>query len=179
MRQSRRHSRVTTALTLTVLVGVLAGMGYFGLRAATAPLPSLSEGSADVETCPPEALEVQRFVLRRQVQVSVFNAGTRSGQANRGLARLERAGFIGGNLGNAPDGVRVPRALVWTTEEDDTAAALVARVLGEGTEVEVVPEDLGPGVDVLLGNDFEDIDTDAPRRLELPEPIERCIDVDS
>lgn len=82
-----------------------------------------------------------------------------------------------GNAGNSPEGVRIRRALVWTTEENDSAAQLVARTLGRGVRVEVVPEDLGPGIDVLVGNRFSGLDRQAPRRVRLDEPIERCIDV--
>jgi hypothetical protein len=170
------RSKVVSGVTLLVLVLVLAGMAVYGFRAATAPLPGLGAATS-VEDCSEEELQVQRFITRSDVQVSVFNAGNRSGQAGRSLDRLEDAGFVAGNAGNAPDGVRVGRAVVWTTEEDDTAARLVARSIGRRIAVEVVPDDLGPGVDVLVGNGFRGLDRDAPRRLRLEEPIERCIDI--
>ncbi len=41
----------------------------------------------------------------------------------------------------------------------------------------MVPDDLGPGVDVLVGNRFRSIDRSAPRRLKLPKPVETCVNV--
>jgi hypothetical protein len=44
---------------------------------------------------------------------------------------------------------------VLTTEKNDLAAALVARQFGSKTKVTVSDTDLGPGVDVVVGNDFD------------------------
>lgn len=169
----RRH--LTSALTLVVLLVVLAGMAVFGVRALTAPLPDTS--TAGGEECSDAEKQVQEFITRGDVQVSVYNAGRTSGLAGTTLEKLERAGFRGGNAGNAPDGARVPRALVWTTKPDDSAAQLVASVLGPRTRVRVVPDDLGPGVDVLVGDRFDRVAPGAPRRIKLAEPVENCIDV--
>ncbi|KQT90677.1 hypothetical protein ASG49_13015 [Marmoricola sp. Leaf446] len=168
----RRH--ITTAATLVVLLLVLAGMAVFGVRALTAPLPDRSAGGP---ACSSAERQVQEFVTRRDVQVSVYNAGSISGRAGTVLETLEEAGFRGGNAGNAPADVRVQRAVVWTTEADDSAAELVAASLGPRTRVEVVPEDLGPGVDVLVGDRQISVSPDAPRRVRLPQPVEKCIDV--
>lgn len=166
--------RITTAVTLTVLCVMLVAMAVVGFRAATAPVPGLDTGE---EECAAVEKNVKRFVARREVQVSVFNASNRSGLAGRTLDRLVEKGFKPGNPGNAPDGVKVRRAVVWTTEEDDSSAALVARNLGTGVRVIVTEQDLGPGVDVLIGNRFERLPRKAPKRVPLPAPVETCIDV--
>lgn len=168
----RRH--LTTAATLVVLLLVLAGMAVFGVRAATAPLPD--SGGADAG-CSDAEKQVTEFVRRGDVQVSVYNAGSRSGLAGTSLQKLEDAGFRGGNAGNAPEDATVQRAIVWTTEAQDPAAQLVAAALGPRTRVRLVPEDLGPGVDVLVGDRFDRVDPQAPRRLKLDQPVERCVDV--
>jgi hypothetical protein len=166
--------RITTAVTLTVLCGLLVAMAVVGFQAATAPLPGLQTGE---EECTAVEKDVKKFVARREVQVSVFNASNRSGLAGRTLDRLVERGFKPGNPGNAPDGVKVRRAVVWTTEEDDSSALLVARNLGTGVRVIVTEQDLGPGVDVLIGNRFKRLPQQAPRRVQLPDPVETCIDV--
>ena len=168
----RRH--LTTAATLVVLLIVLAGMAVFGVRAATAPFPG--SGSADAG-CTEAEKQVQEFIARRDVQVSVYNAGSKSGLAGTTLQKLEDAGFRGGNAGNAPDDATVQRAIVWTTEAQDPAAQLVASALGPRTRVRLVPEDLGPGVDVIVGDRFDRVDPKAPRRIKLDQPVEKCIDV--
>lgn len=168
--------RIVTGVTLVVLLVVLAGMAVYGFKAATAPLPGRS-ASPTKKPCTAAGKQVQRFVSRGQVQVSVFNAGTQSGLAGTTLQKLEDAGFRGGNAGNAPGNARVRRAVVWTTLPNDSSARLVALSLGRGTRVQVVTGDLGPGVDVLVGNQFGSLDGKAPNRVRLTRPVETCVDV--
>ena len=66
------------------------------------------------------------MLQRGEVQVSVFNAGTRNGLAGQTLDTLEAAGFRAGDAGNAPSSAEVRRALVWTTQPNDYSARLVA-----------------------------------------------------
>src|SRR4051794_8943984 len=119
-------------------------MAVYGVKSALAPLPGAS--SAD-PTCSGTEKQVQQYLKRSDVQVSVFNAGTRGGLAGDTLDKVEAAGFKAGNAGNAPKSVTVRRALVWTTEPNDPAAKLVALAFGKGTRVEVTETDLGPGID--------------------------------
>jgi hypothetical protein len=167
--------RLTTAVTLAVLVVVLAAMAVIGFQQLTAPLP---DAPAAQETCSGAEKEVQKFVRRNEVQVSVFNAGSREGLAGSTLERVEEAGFRAGNSGNAPDGAKVRRAVVWTTEQADRSAQLVALAFGPRTRVRVTEQDLGPGVDVLVGDRFRRLDPKAPRRVKLPEAVENCVPVD-
>ncbi len=167
--------KLTTAVTLVVLLVVLCAMAVYGYRAALAPLPG-SASSSD-ETCSNSEKNVQRFLKRGEVQVSVFNAGTRKGLAGSTLDKLEASGFRAGNAGNAPGGANVHRAVVWTTESDDSSAKLVALAFGRGTRVEVTKTDLGPGIDVLVGNRFKGLDKKAPQKIRLPLPVETCIKV--
>ena len=123
-----------------VLCVLLVAMAVVGFKAATAPVPGFEAGE---EECSAVEKDVKKFVARGEVQVSVFNASNRSGLAGRTLDRLVERGFKPGNPGNAPDGVKVRRAVVWTTEEDDSSALLVARNLGTGVRVIVTEQDLG------------------------------------
>jgi hypothetical protein len=154
---------------------VLAGMAIYGFKKALAPLPG-GGPSAD-PTCSGTEKQVQKFLKRSEVQVSVFNAGTRSGLAGQTLDKVEGAGFKAGNAGNAPGSANVRRAVVWTTTPNDPSAKLVALALGRGTRVVVTETDLGPGVDVLVGNRFNSLDKKAPTRIRLTQPVETCIKV--
>ena len=167
--------KVTTGITLLVLVLVLGGMAVYGVKAALAPLP---EGSSEGPECSETEKEIKQFLRRGEVQVSVFNAGSRDGLASTTLEKIEEAGFKGGNAGNAPRTAEVRRAVVWTTTPNDTGAKLVALALGRGTQVEVTETDLGPGVDVLVGNKFRGLAKKAPQRLRLPQAVETCVEVD-
>lgn len=166
--------RITTAVTLVVLFVVLCGMAVYGFNQFTAPFPGRP---SEKKTCSDVEKQVQGYLQRSEVQVSVFNTGTRAGLAGATLDRIEEAGFRAGNAGNAPKGTQVRRAVVWTTKPDDPAAALVAQALGKRTPVEVTDVDLGPGIDVLVGNRFRELDRGAARRIKLAAPVETCVPV--
>ena len=167
--------RITTAVTLVALVVILAGMAVYGFKSALAPLPG---GKSSDPTCSGTEKQVQKYLKRSDVQVSVYNAGSRSGLAGQTLEKFDAAGFRAGNAGNAPGSAQVRRAVVWTTQPSDPSARLVALALGRGTRVEVTETDLGPGIDVLVGNRFRGLDRKAPQRVRLPRPVETCIKVD-
>ena len=80
--------------------------GVLRLEGGPKPLPG-RQGSA-ATTCSSEK-QVQKFLTRHDVQVSVFNAGNRSGLAGVTLDKLETAGFNAGNAGNAPGTAEVRR----------------------------------------------------------------------
>ena len=167
--------KITTAVTLVVLLLLLIGMAAYGYALLTAPLPSRPTAE---EKCTGAEKEVQGFLKRKQVQVSVFNAGTREGFAGVTLERIVDAGYRAGNSGNAPKSAKVRRAVVWTTDENDSAAKLVATSLGKRTKIEVTETDLGPGIDVLVGNKFKGLNRKAPKRIRLTDPVEKCVPVD-
>ena len=158
-----------------VLLLVLGGMAVYGFRSALAPLP---DRSSPDPTCSETETEVQRFLRRGEVQVSVFNAGDKEGFAGKTLEKVEAAGFKAGNSGNAPGSAGVRRAVVWTTEPGDTSARLVALAFGKRTRVQVTETDLGPGIDVIIGNRFKGLDKKAPNRIRLPRPVTTCVEVD-
>ncbi|MEO7350300.1 MAG: LytR C-terminal domain-containing protein [Marmoricola sp.] len=167
--------KVTTAVTLLVLLAVLGGMAIYGFNALTAPFPG---SSATEKKCSRAEKQMQGFLTRTEVQVSIFNAGKRKGLASTTLDRVEAAGFRAGNAGNAPKSAEVRRAVVWTTKPNDQAAELVARAFGRRTRIAVTHTDLGPGIDVLVGNKFKGLAAKAPRRIRLAAPVETCIPVD-
>jgi hypothetical protein len=169
---SRPSRRIVTGVTLVVLAVVLCLMGYLGVKKALEPFPSGKASSTP--TCTAHK-QVQKFLTRKDVQVSVFNAGDRNGLASATLDKAEAAGFVGGNAGNAPGTAQVRRAVVWTTKPDDYSAKLVALAFGPATQVVVTKTDLGPGVDVLVGNRFRGLDKSAAKRIRLPKPVETCV----
>jgi hypothetical protein len=168
----RRH--LVTTVTLLVLLGVLCVMAAVGVKQALEPFPAKKKPTAT--GCSHPQKQVQEFLTRKDVQVSVFNAGSRNGLASETLAKVEAAGFAAGNAGNAPGTANVRRAVVWTTKADDYSAKLVALAFGPQTQVQVTKTDLGPGVDVLVGNAFKGLPKHAPARLRLPKPLETCIE---
>lgn len=144
---------MTTGITLLVLIGILAAGAWIGTQSLFAPLPG--EESADpAPRCAIKALRKGQRISTRQVVVSVFNAGTRAGLADETMGALTNRGFDRGTTGNAPAGSGVKVAQIWTTRRTDAAARLVAQQFGPAIKVKIKRVDLGPGVDVVVGNDF-------------------------
>lgn len=157
------NRRTVTAITLTVLLALLAVGAYIGWQALFAPL---SDPEGDARTAEGCADGVARgdTVRTRDVTVSVYNAGTRAGLAGQTQDELVARGFIPGDLGNAPDdlaSVRFVRVLAETRR--DPAAQLVALQFGRRTRVQAAP-DLGSGVEVVVGDRFKGLDK-APRKI--------------
>jgi hypothetical protein len=151
---ARRH--LTTAITLLVLVAILVLGVLLGTKSLFAPLPGDGTPKAEPSpTCSPKAVKKGQRIRSTQVQVSVFNGGTQSGLADSTMRKLAARGFTAGDVGNAPSGVTAKRVRVLTTEKNDLAAQLVARQFGSSTKVTVSTTDLGPGVDVVVGNAFD------------------------
>jgi hypothetical protein len=166
---------LTAGVSLAVGVVLVCVMAVWGYHAMTAPIVDTTRaGTTSGPSCKPADQKVSKYVHRGDVTVSVYNAGKRAGRAQATLDLLERAGFKPGAIGNAPSGTKVARAQVYSTKADDPAAELVARALGKNTQVVHSDEDLGPGIDVVIGDKFKQLDPSAPRRLELAQPEVTC-----
>jgi hypothetical protein len=168
--ESRRR---TTLITLASFAAVVLVMAVWGYQAMTAPFEDVSATSTGPD-CAPEDQTIVRVVRRAEVTVSVYNTGKRSGRAQDALDLLEAAGFKPGAVGNAPDDLKVPRAEVRTTREDNPAAKLVAASFGKDTRIVVVDEDYGPGIDVFIGDKFTKLKSSAPGKMNLPKPQTTC-----
>jgi hypothetical protein len=167
--------RLTTGVTLVVLVIVCCGMAVWGYRAATAPIADSSAGPTTAgPTCQSQDQKVTKYVKRGDVTVSVYNSGKKSGRAQQTADLLEQAGFRPGEVKNAPEGVKTDRAAVYSAKADDPAAELVALALGKSTQVVHSDQEFGPGVAVVIGDKFRHLDPNAPKRLKLPQPEVEC-----
>jgi hypothetical protein len=167
---------ITTTITMLVLCGVLVLGAVWGWRSLFADLPA-EEASAprpSGPSCTTEEVDAGQRLRSSQVRVSVFNGGNRSGLADETMSRLANRGFKRGAVGNAPSDVNVRRVEVWSTQENDAEARLVARQFGKRLKVTVSDQDLGPGVDVIVGNAFRGF-VKGPRSVKVRAPEEVCV----
>ncbi len=154
-------------ITFVVLVAILGVGAVVGWKAVSTPVPSLTDDAPSDEPTCREGLAPGDVVRTGDVTVSVFNAGKRSGLADQTLGELTARGFLAGEVGNAPGDVgSVKFVRVLAPRQDDPAAQLVARQFGPKTLVQPTDEDLGAGVDVVVGDKFRGLAKKAPRRLQ-------------
>lgn len=168
---------ITTAVTMMALIAMLIVGAVWGWRSLFAPLPEEAVVAEEpAPTCTSEQIQPGQRIRSAQVRVSVLNASNRSGLAGSTLDKLLNRGFIAGEAANAPEGVNVRRVQVRTTERNDPRARLVARQFGKNLKPQVVEEDLGPGVDVVLGDRFQKL-VKAPRGIEVKQRQEICVPI--
>jgi hypothetical protein len=176
---TQQSRRLTSTITLAVSAVAVVIMGIAGFHKLTAPIPNdtatkVNKTDNTVSCQPGETEVVVRKVHRSQVVVSVYNAGKKAGRAGDTMSLLEDAGFVAGAVGNAPAGSAVVRAEVHTKKANATAAKLVALALGKNTPVIVDESDLGPGINVFIGDKFRKLDKSAPTVMALPTPNVSC-----
>ena len=168
----RRH--LTTTVTMLVLVGLLVLGATWGWKSLFADLPETGTTAATpTPTCKPEKVEPGQKITAKQVRVSVFNGGSRSGLAGQTLDKLAERGFLTGDVGNAPSDIEVKRVQVWSTTRHDDQARLVARQFGKDVKVRHSNQDLGAGVDVIVGDDFKRL-VKAPHAITVKRPQRFC-----
>lgn len=149
--------RISTATaTLLSLVVILVVGVIWGFSALTAPFGDSATGTDaaadDGAACPAKAA-AGRAVRPREVVVSVLNAGTRRGRAAEIMGQLADQGFRQGVIGNAPAGVEVGLAEVWTSRPTAAATRLVRSTLPSSTRVRPVPAGVeGKGVILVVGD---------------------------
>jgi hypothetical protein len=144
-------SRVRSLATLAALAGVLVIAGVWGWTAISEPFPQRSGRPV----CVDREFAKGDPITRRDVTVSVLNAGTRVGLAGLTMDLLVDAGFHEGSEGNTPGKRRVDRVEIWTEEPNNPAVRLVASHLGD-VQVMRRPADK-PGVLVVVGDGFDDL----------------------
>lgn len=160
---------------MVALIALLMAGAWIGWQALSAPLPGEDDGPERVAgpQCE-EGFARGDVVTRADVTVSVFNAGSRSGLADQTLSELTARGFIRGEVGNAPEELGEVRFVrVVAPAKRDPAARLVALQFGRNTLVQKVADDLGPGVDVVVGDDFSGL-VDARKRIKARRDSSSC-----
>jgi hypothetical protein len=160
--------KIRTAVTMLVLIGILCAGAWYGWT-------RLSEAGAeftdDPAAAPSEECATPDPVTARagQTVVSVFNAGAPTGSGGLVMDALEARNFQRGALANAPSDVDVDGLEVWATDIESPEAQLVARQLRRAELVQRLTTP-GPGVNIIVGREFDSL-RKAPRRLTVePEP---------
>jgi hypothetical protein len=157
-----------TATTMLVLLFTLVAAAYFGWVGLTRGWlggdgdSAAADRSARSCTRPPPVT-----VRARSVRVSVYNAGAPEGQATEVMEALLGQGFVEGELTDAPEPIEVEGIVLWPGDARRGAVRLVERQFADA-RVADRRRTLGPGVNVLVGEDFDRLSRGAPRSMDVP-----------
>jgi len=142
------QARMRSAITLLCLLVVLLIGVAWAWSAVSEPFPEREEAA----TCTSTVVAAGEKVYPDQVTVSVLNAGTSEGLADRTMTSLVAAGLDEGELGNARE-TDVGGVEIWADDVDNPAVKLVTSFLGK--DAKVVRRDTPlPGINVVVGEEF-------------------------
>jgi hypothetical protein len=169
-----------TPITLLVLLGVLLGAAFYGWQTIISPA---TEDDSPPSAGKPHCDKVQEFhqgqlIRANDIIVNVFNSGLIGGLASETLHTLRDRGFKAGVSDNAPDGVAATNVSIITDSRDSPPVRLVANQF-KGVVRFVKGADLGPGIDIVVGDSFAGIDKSAKRSLRLHRNVNTCASVDT
>lgn len=166
-----------TPITLLVLVGVLLAAAFYGWNALVNPEEALPKHRSQLVEAPAcsklERFRIGEKVKSRDIVVNVYNAGGIAGLAGETLDALVDNGFQGGIADNAPISVAARNVTVLTKSKRDPLARLVALQFKGDVTFAAGPK-MAPGIDVVVGDEFVQVDTAAHRALVLRRPITTC-----
>lgn len=153
--ESQNLRRLVTPVTLIALCGILAFGAWWGYKQVTAPLfpptPCVETSTAELATT--------------QVVARVLNGGFTTGLGTKVKTSMEGLGFTVSSTGNTEE--RIKKTIIVAHTADSPEAQLVAGFFPEST-VRADPNRVDGQVDVLIGSEYIDINTQAPKSVAVP-----------
>lgn len=168
-----------TPITLAVLLVILLGAAAYGWHTVVGPVTSDDAAPATTaptttQVCTERKTYPAGDVIRAQsFKVNVYNAGGVSGQAGDVLAALQSRGFRQGVADNPPQGVSASNVTILTWAPNQPQVRLVQQQF-RGPVKLVRGPNLGPGVDIVVGAEYEGLATDAPASYTVRKETTVC-----
>lgn len=164
-----------TPVTLVVLLVILLGSAYYGWQAvtetATSATPTTPTTTPKTTKCKHTTTRKAQRVQATDIVVNVYNAGSVSGLASATSSDLSAKGFQSGEVTDAPAGVQATNVTILAKATRSPEVRLVANQF-EGP-VAFRKDDIGPGVDVVVGDAFQAVDAQAKPFLVLRKTVRR------
>jgi hypothetical protein len=182
-RTGRREVAVSlrTPITLVVLFVVLMGAAYYGWQ--TVISPGTEDHDPPATSSKPKCENVEEFhkgqlIRSKDVLVNVYNAGRISGLASDTLSELSDRGFNPGVSDNAPAAVTASNVTILTSSRQSPLVQLVAQQF-QGVVKYAKGRGLDPGVDIIVGDDFQGLNVSAKTSLRVKRSISTCTSTDT
>ncbi len=157
-------SHVRTTITMLVLLGIVVGASWWAWTTLQDGRTATEEPAATpsmVCTTPPPKKTTAKKVL-----VSVYNAGAPTGTGGEVMDALNRRGFKRGEIDVAPHDANFDGVVVWTPKPQSAAVQLVVKQFRRARILDR-PNPPGPGVNVMVGSEFESLKPKAPRQVTV------------
>lgn len=170
--RGRRFRRLRTAITMLLLIGLVAGATWYAWQIVTEPTDVDDEPVATTPACavpvpedppPPE-----------EISVNVYNGTNRSGLANQVAREMREIGFVTLDVANDPLGRSITGvAEIRAAEQDEYVTFIMSQFPGS---VFLADERQDEAIDVVLGQAFEQIgpQDDEPDPDSTNPPIPPC-----
>lgn len=153
-RRHRKHRR--TAITLLIVLALVAGAFYYAASYWKSPSRSAASGCPTTSTADPNATAAAAPAPPEpsQITVNVYNSTNRSGLAADVGKQVKARGFVVGTVANDPLKKTIAQPAQIRSGPNGQAAAAVVAALLPGAEV--VQDARGDGsVDLAIGNGFQ------------------------
>jgi hypothetical protein len=172
--------RLRTPITLGVLIGVLVGAAYFGWKTVISPA---TEDTSPPAATKPRCENVEEFhkgqlIKAKDILVNVYNAGGITGLASDTLSSLSNRGFNSGVADNAPGSVSASNVTILTDARRAPQVQLVAAQF-KGSVVYAKGANLAPGIDIVVGDNFQGLNGKAKNSLRVKRDISTCTETDT
>lgn len=168
-----------TPVTMLVLLGILLGAAYYGWSTIVSPDQDKDNAATQTPATKktPGCTSVKRFkkgqaVRAEDIRVNIYNAGQIPGIAGETLDALTSKGFKDGVASNAPEAMSATNVTIVTKEPKSPEVRLV-RIQFRGP-VKVVKGELSPGIDVLVGDEFQSVDSTIRTEITSHKNIAGC-----
>lgn len=176
---------IRTPVTMLILLGVLLGAAFYGWKTIISPATGGTPQTAitpSTHTTRPAKCTVRVLfhkgekIKAKKVRVNVYNAGNITGLASDTLNALASNKFRPGIADNAPSGVTASNVSIITDPKIGATPPdkLVAKQF-KGKVIFYPGADLGPGVDVIVGNSFVGVNPNAKHHMKVRKSLKECV----
>lgn len=166
-----------TPVTLLVLLLVLLGAAFYGWRSVVASTTSGNTTSSPTVGQQPctkhKQIRKGQRIFAADIVVNVYNAGSIPGLAAATSIRLTDQGFRPGVIADAPRRISAKNVTILSNTRRSPEVRLVAKQF-KGRVV-IRKDDLGAGIDVILGDKFQAVDRQAKPFLVVRKTLRTCV----